>query len=195
MLYILTLFETFGITQYVVFREKTTCPNISYNVIRSPHPHQTLDNLVCKCLVPPGYDKTIVYCCSWEETELMAKRLDLPFCHSSMPLSKINTMLDLLYAGQARAMVSTTVLGVALDLCDLKWVFHLDHPYDMISYIQESGHVGRNLNMPTFPNVIIPQHTYPTKKILSVQNILLHQFVIQNRNCNIALAVDSSQSI
>jgi Helicase conserved C-terminal domain len=155
------LFETFGITQYVICRQKTTRPNISYNVIRSPHPHQTLDSLVRKCLAPPGSDKAIVYCRSREETESTAKRLDLPFCHGSMPLSEINTVLNLLRTGQARAVVCTTVLGAALDLWELKWVFHLDHPYDMISYIQESGRVGRNPNMPAFSYVIVPQYSTP----------------------------------
>jgi hypothetical protein len=43
----------------------------------------------------------------------------------------------------------------------LKWVFHLDHPYDMVSYIQESGHVGRNLQMAAFSYVIIAQYSTP----------------------------------
>ncbi|KIM77587.1 hypothetical protein PILCRDRAFT_12000 [Piloderma croceum F 1598] len=155
------LFENFGITQYVVCREKTTRPNISYNVIRSPHPHQTLDVLVCKCLAQPGSDKAIIYCRSREETETTAKRLGLPSCHGSMQSSEINAVLDLLRTGQIRAMVSTTVLGASLDLWDLKWVFHLDYPYDMISYIQESGRVGRNPSMAAFSYVIVAEHSTP----------------------------------
>jgi hypothetical protein len=178
------LFETFGITHYVVCREKTTRPNISYNVIRSPNPHQTLDNLVRKCLVRPGCEKAIVYCRSREETESTANRLHLPFCHGSMPLSEINAVLDLLRAGQARAVVSTTVLGAALDLCDLRWVFHLDHPYDMISYIQESGRVGRNPDMPAFSYVIIPQHStprYPTPDRFGAK--LIYDWASDSKSC------------
>jgi Lhr-like helicase len=155
------LFEKFGITQYVVSREQTTRPNISYNVIRSPHPHQTLDTMVRKCLSQPGSDKAIIYCRSREETESTAKRLKLPFCHGSMQFSEINDVIDLLRTGKVGAVICTTILGAALDVWDLKWVFHLDHPYDMIAYIQESGRVGRNPRMSAFSYVIIAQHSTP----------------------------------
>jgi hypothetical protein len=179
-----SLFDKFGITQYVVCREKTTRPNISYNVIRSPHPHQTLNALVSQCLAQPSSDKAIIYCRSREETETTAKRLGLPSCHGLMESSEINAVLDLLRTGQVRAVVSTTVLGASLDLWDLKWVFHLDHPYDMISYIQESGRVGRNPSMAAFSYVIVAEYStprYPTPDRFGAQ--LIYDWAKDSRSC------------
>jgi hypothetical protein len=155
------LFEKYGITQYTICREPTARPNISYNVIRTKHPQQTLDARVREVLNQPGNDKAIIFCRSRDDTQSTAERLGLPFCHGYMQREEINAVLDQLRNGAVRAIVCTSVLGVALDVMELKWVFHLDYPYDMIAFIQESGRVGRDRNMAAFCYVIIPQYSTP----------------------------------
>ena len=161
------LFEKFGITQYVVCREKTNRPNISYNVVRSAHPRQTLDTHVRNALSQPGSNQAIIFCRSREESEATAKRLGLPFCHGYMSYEEIDSVLNLLRTRQVRAVVCMGTLGAALDVMELKWAFHLDYPYDMVAYIQESGRVGWNPRMAAFSYVIIPQYSSPTTQQLT----------------------------
>jgi superfamily II DNA helicase RecQ len=155
------LFAKFGITQYVVCRERTSRPNISYNVIRTPTPTSTLDAKFLAVMVQPGSHKAIIFCRSREDAESTGQRLGLSFCHGHMSREEINAVLKKLRSGQVRAVVSTPVLGVALDIPDLRWVFHLDYPYDMLSYIQESGRSGRQTGSPAFSYVIVPVYSVP----------------------------------
>jgi hypothetical protein len=155
------LFAKFGITQYVVCREKTSRPNISFNVIRSYTPRKTLDDKVREVLAKAGTDKAIIFCRSREEAESTAKQLGFPCCHGYMTKEEIEVIVKQLRAGEVRAIVCTTVLGVSLDVEDIAWAFHLDYPYDMMSFIQESGRAGRTPGMPAFSYVIIPQYSYP----------------------------------
>ena len=155
------LFAKFGITQYVVCRERTSRPSISYNVIRTQTPPATLDAKFLAAMVQPGSHKAIIFCRSREDAELTGQRLGLAFCHGSMTKAEINAVLERLRTGQVRAIASTTVLGVSLDIPELRWVFHLDYPYDMLSYIQESGRSGRQPSSPSFSYLILPIHSYP----------------------------------
>lgn len=155
------LFAKFGITQYVVCRERTSRPTVSYNVIRSPTPTGTLDAKFVAAMAQPGSHKALIFCRSREDAVSTGGRLGLSFCHGHMAKSEINAILEQLRTGKVRAIVSTAVLGVALDIPDLRWVFHLDYPYDMLSYIQESGRAGRQPNFPAFSYVIVPQYSVP----------------------------------
>ena len=153
------LFEAFGITHYIVLREPTNRPNLSFNVTHSSTPHQTLDYMVHDILSQPAPHKAIIFCRSREVAELIAGRLGVPFCHGRMTPPEINSVLSQLRMGIVRLIVSTSVLGVALDVMDLKWVIHFDYPYDIISYIQETGRAGQLTGTPAFSHVIIPQNS------------------------------------
>lgn len=155
------LFAKFGITQYTVCREPTQRPNISFNVVRSSNCAKTLDQMVREVLGTSLDGKVIVFCRSKEVTEETAKRLGHPYCHGAMTEDEIEEVLKPFRSGQARCVVCTTVLGVCLDLPDILWVFHLDYPYDMMSYIQEAGRAGRTPGIAAWSYVIIPEDQLP----------------------------------
>lgn len=155
------VFDKFGITQYVVCREKTHRPNISFNVIRTSNCAATLDQMVTRVLQESTAGKALVFCRSKEEAEATATRLGVPFCHGLMTKEEIDQVLEPFRAGEVRCVVGTTVLGVCLDLPDVRWVFHLYYPYDMISYIQEAGRGGRTPGTLAWSYVIIPEYGIP----------------------------------
>ena len=154
------LFAKFGITHYVICREKTSRPNISYNVIRSPTPADTLHHKVLETLSETDSGKAIIFCRSRHDAQATAECLQVPFCHGHMTKDEINAVLKAFGTPSVHLIISTTVLGVALDIPELQSVFHLDYPYNMLSYIQESGHVGRDPQSCSFLYVVIPQHSH-----------------------------------
>jgi superfamily II DNA helicase RecQ len=56
------LFTHFGISHYVICREKTSRPNISYRVIPSANPEVSLDALLNTTIQQPGEDQALIYC-------------------------------------------------------------------------------------------------------------------------------------
>jgi superfamily II DNA/RNA helicase len=59
-------------------------------------------------------------------------------CHSDMTPQHVNDVLKELRDGSTRIVVSTTILGVALNVPSISDVIHFGYPWDFLSYIQES---------------------------------------------------------
>jgi hypothetical protein len=101
-----------------------------------------------------------------------------------MTKNEINAELDKLRTGEVSALACTSVLGVALDVQDIKYIFHLDYPYDIISYIQESGRCGRAEGMLAYLTVIIPKGSsieFPKPDLFGA--CLIHDWAGDNRHC------------
>jgi len=178
------LFRLFGISQYVVCREKTSRPNISYLVSVVPHPVLELDRQFQGAMNQSESDKAIIYCRTKRETEISAQRYGIPHCHGGMTQDAINAVFQQFRSPSVRAIVCTGVAGVALDIPNIRWVFHLDYPYDMVSYIQETGRAGRAPGSVAYSSVIIPQTTsivFPQPDLFGAK--LIHDWANDRAHC------------
>jgi hypothetical protein len=107
-----------------MLHKPTNRPNLFFNVIHSFISHKTLDNTIHNILSQPAAHKAIIFCRSHEVAELIAGRLGVPFFYGHMIPLEINLVLSQLRMGIVRLIVSTSVLMVALDVINLKWVIH-----------------------------------------------------------------------
>jgi superfamily II DNA helicase RecQ len=133
------LFKKFGLMNYIICEEKTSRPNICYSIIMVSDIYEELQLRFKQLGTMSGSQKAVIYCQSKEAAATTSRCLGIPHCDRMMSRSEINEVLTKLRMGAVKAVVCTTVLSVALNVSDLKYVFHLDYPYDMLSYIQESG--------------------------------------------------------
>lgn len=159
------LFAKYGITRSTVFRERTHRPNLSYNVTRTPKPEEELAVAYHGLMSLPGTSKALIFCRTQLEAERMARNVGIPHCHGAMPAESIHALITQLRVGTIRAIACTGILGVALDIPDIRWVFHLDYPYSMTDYIQEAGRAGRSPGSAGFSYVFLPPtHTHRIPK-------------------------------
>jgi superfamily II DNA helicase RecQ len=77
-------FAKLGITNYAVCRSKTTCSNISYNVVRSLDAHSKLKELVQVALNHPQSSSVIIFVPAQSESISLAKFLGGIACHSDL---------------------------------------------------------------------------------------------------------------
>jgi Superfamily II DNA helicase len=156
------LFKAVGITTATVCRSKTSRPNISFNVVRCTM--STLDNTLVaeyhKFLHKPGAKQALVFCLSKADVERVSGLLGVPYCHSEMTEEQVDTLLARFRRGDFKAIVTTSLLGVALDVADVTDVFHLDYPRDILSFAQEVGRGGRNSSL-AWSTVIAPTDGQP----------------------------------
>jgi superfamily II DNA helicase RecQ len=158
------LFKRFGITNYVVCREKTSRPNISYNVIRHTDNdviprvvdlyQQIIDN-------PKRTGKIIIFVHSREDGRRLSHLIDVTFVDADT--SQIDDILAQ-YRGSKRTVISTPYLGVCLNIPDILWVVHAGYPFNMLAFIQETGRVGRDSNTFATSFVVLPRDGYPHKR-------------------------------
>jgi superfamily II DNA/RNA helicase len=156
------LFKAVGITTATVCRSKTNRPNISFNVVRCRQASLD-DTLVAEYdnfLKNPKSSQALIFCLGKPDVERVAKRLGVPYCHSGMTEDEVDSLLARFRRGEFKAIVSTSLLGVALDVPDVTDVFHLDYPRDILSFSQEVGRSGRNSSV-AWSTVIAPTDSEP----------------------------------
>jgi superfamily II DNA/RNA helicase len=102
------------------------------------HFTSTLDIMFQKIMAESDTDKVLIFFCSQSELELAGKQLGIPHCHGSMTCGEIQEILDKLRHSEVQAIACTGVIRGALD-DDIRWIFLVDYPLDMLLYIQESG--------------------------------------------------------
>ncbi len=161
------LLKAVGITTCQVVRTKTCRPNISMHVIKCKS--ELLQNVVKECfakaLAYSTEGRVIIFCRSKAKAEEMAGLLQIPICHSGMDPKQVDATLNELFWGTKRAVASTTLLGVAVDIPQVTHVIHVERPYDIISYAQEAGRGGRDsARSPAWSYIILPQGLSKTKE-------------------------------
>ncbi|KAF7966152.1 hypothetical protein HWV62_39780, partial [Athelia sp. TMB] len=135
------LFAKLGISQYRTCREATPRPNISYNFVTDPFPRQELKRIYERHMAGEG--KMLIFCNDKSTAKEIATGFGIDFADGTHSSEEIEVILSKLRDGTRRAIASTTVLGVALDVADVNLVVHLGCPYNALGFSQETGRGGR----------------------------------------------------
>jgi superfamily II DNA helicase RecQ len=160
------LCKRFGLTAYEECRSQTARPNISFRVER--YTPGELDATLWRCfneaLGVSAESKTLIFCLSREDACATAKLLEIPVCHSGLDKDTVEMILKD-FRGSGRAIATTSLLGVALDIPGVTHVLHRNYPRDAVSFSQETGRAGRDsLYSRAWSVVIVPaQRSLPRK--------------------------------
>ncbi|CAN9448941.1 unnamed protein product [Alternaria alternata] len=86
--------------------------------------------------------KVVVYGNLVPKVKELAKKLD---CHAYYykAVGKAS-MLEEFAAGKKRVIVATSALGMGVDIPDIWCIIHIDWPFTVLDYAQESGRAGRD---------------------------------------------------
>jgi hypothetical protein len=160
------MFEVFGISTYLVNRSATSRPNISHSVKRCLRANiqATLATEFRQAMGLSDTNRVMIFCLSRAEVEESGRTLGIPYCHSEMSQEAIDGLLLQFRTGKVRAIVATSILGVALDVPGVTHVFHVDYPRDALAFTQETGRVGRDAATPQGWSVIIAPIDSPVPK-------------------------------
>lgn len=178
------LFEKLGITQYRTCREPTVRPNISYRVLRVPSPELEITRMVAENQAGTG--KMLIFCTSHEDVDNFGTLLGINRCTGRTSEQELNGLLSSLRQGIIRVLVSTPVLGVALDVPQVDMVVHMGCPFSMIGYTQEAGRGGRAVDSMSCSIVILPQTEVRPHKAVNPDYIgvrLIHHHVLNTHLC------------
>ncbi|KAJ3555709.1 hypothetical protein NP233_g12145 [Leucocoprinus birnbaumii] len=153
------LLNALGITSAVTIRAPTPRPNISFRVVRAKDRIQSQVITEFKnALLYSSTNKVLLFCETRSQTEYYAHQLKVDYCHSGVGKEKLTAILNK-FRHSARGLVSTSILGVGLDVPDVTHVLHAGCPRDVVAFIQEAGRAGRkNSESPAWSIVIIPEN-------------------------------------
>ncbi|KAF7771871.1 hypothetical protein Agabi119p4_6182 [Agaricus bisporus var. burnettii] len=155
------LLAKIGITTAYVVRATTPRANISFRVVRA---ESKLDDAVVreyrKAMAYSDKNRVLVFCLSVREAIHYGKLLGIPSCYSSLGFDELNELLGRFRDdANVRALATTSILGVGLDIPAVTHTIHVRFPRDVISYVQEAGRAGRGYGHP--PRFL---HSHPSTK-------------------------------
>ncbi|KAI0568208.1 RecQ Superfamily II DNA helicase, partial [Pyrenophora tritici-repentis] len=86
--------------------------------------------------------KIVVYGNSVPKVKGLAEKLK---CHAyhHHAVGKAS-MLEEFMGGKQRVIVATSALGMGVDVPDIRCIVHMDWPFSVLDYAQESGRAGRD---------------------------------------------------
>ncbi|RYO48247.1 hypothetical protein AA0116_g12773 [Alternaria tenuissima] len=131
-----------------LFRAETARTNVAYRVIRvgkaakKKEVEEMVLGMVRQKLRKHKTGKVVVYSNSVPKVKELAKKLD---CHAyhHKAVGKAS-MLEEFAAGKKRVIVATSALGMGVDIPDIRCIIHIDWPFTVLDYAQESGRAGRD---------------------------------------------------
>lgn len=141
------VFKAFGVSTYSVVRTSTARPNISYNVFRVANEAEMdtkAEELLANILEMPGHRGVLIFCKSRAYAEEFSRRNNIPCCHAGVDPKENSAIVKQLRDGKIRAIITTPILGVALNEAVVTDVIHVGHPFNTLGLIQESGRGGRS---------------------------------------------------
>jgi len=143
-------------------------PNVSYHVIKTLSPQQTLIGQIHKSEKP-----LIVFSSSRTGTELTARMLrqnlhseDIYFYHAGLTKEEKADVESWFFHSDIGILVATCAYGLGVDKSNIRTVIHIDLPSTVESYLQESGRGGRDRNAAKAILIYSPIETDRLDKIL-----------------------------
>lgn len=126
-----------------IIRERTTRINLVYRVTlfdKEPEGRQLLQNTIDEV---DGRFRGLVFCPTKALVEEIGALLRLPWVHADLPTDDKNQTIRKWFK-EGGVIVATDVLGMGIDIGDVRFVIHFMAPGDMSTYVQQSGRAGRD---------------------------------------------------
>jgi superfamily II DNA helicase RecQ len=134
--------------QVKVFRAETARTNVAYRVIkvgkaaRKQEVEEMIVGVVQQKLRKYRKGKVVVYGNSVRKVQGLAQQLGCDaYYHDAVGKA---SMLEAFMSGSRRVMVATSALGMGVDIPDIRCIVHIDWPFSVLDYAQESGRAGRD---------------------------------------------------
>ena len=139
-------------TRSIVFRSRTSRPNIQYRVIkvRSTHEEQEEeeDSKICEIVQEWSEQnqegKAIVYTGSVDRVKKVGEMLGCGTYYRGIDTAKGKKERFKTWVQGERVIVATNALGMGIDVANVRLVVHGWMPRRMRDYVQESGRAGRD---------------------------------------------------
>jgi RecQ family ATP-dependent DNA helicase len=134
--------------QVALFRAETARTNVAYQVVRideaakKKEVEEMVLSIVRQKLRKHKTGKVVVYGNSVPKVKELAKQLGCDAYHHKA-VGKAS-MLQAFAAGNKRVIVATSALGMGVDIPDIRCIVHVDWPFTVLDYAQESGRAGRD---------------------------------------------------
>ncbi|KAI0568547.1 ATP-dependent DNA helicase recQ, partial [Pyrenophora tritici-repentis] len=134
--------------QVRMFRAPTARSNIAYRVVRIEKERKrgeveaSVLEMVRQKVAKYKTGKIVVYGNSVPKVKGLAEKLK---CHAyhHHAVGKAS-MLEEFMGGKQRVIVATSALGMGVDVPDIRCIVHMDWPFSVLDYAQESGRAGRD---------------------------------------------------
>jgi hypothetical protein len=131
-----------------MFRADTARTNVAYRVIRvgkaikKKEVEEMVLGVVRQKTRKYRTGKIVVYGNSVPKVKELAKKLG---CHAyhHHAIGKAGMLEDFI-GGKQRIIVATSALGMGVDIADIRCIVHMDWPFSILDYAQESGRAGRD---------------------------------------------------
>lgn len=131
-----------------MFRSSTNRPNIRYQVqeFAEEDEEETIQKLVSqKKEQYPLPGQIIIYCRRVEQTERLANVLECTVYHRSVgDAEKKRIILKSLTTARRQVFTATNALGLGIDRSSIRVVIHMECPFRLRDFAQESGRAGRD---------------------------------------------------
>jgi superfamily II DNA helicase RecQ len=134
--------------QVKMFRADTARTNIAYRVVRvgKEAKRQEVERMVLDMVRKKQRKyrtgKVVVYGNSVPKIKALAKKLGCNAYHHDA-IGKAS-MLAGFMADKQRVIAATSALGMGVDIPDIRCIVHIDWPFSVLDYAQESGRAGRD---------------------------------------------------
>jgi superfamily II DNA helicase RecQ len=134
--------------QVKMFRAPTARTNVAYRVVKvgqrakKQEVEATVLAMVRRKLRKNKAGKMVVYGNSVSKVKALAEKLGCQAYHHAA-VGKAS-MLEAFMAGRQRIIVATSALGMGVDMPDIRCIIHIDWPFSVLDYAQESGRAGRD---------------------------------------------------
>lgn len=138
----------FNPDQVKMFRAETARTNVAYRVIKvgrvakKQEVEEMVLGVVRQKLRRYKKGKVVIYGNSVRKVQALAQRLG---CHAYYhdAVGKASMLEDFM-SGRGRVIVATSALGMGVDIPDIRCIVHIDWPFSVLDYAQESGRAGRD---------------------------------------------------
>jgi superfamily II DNA helicase RecQ len=135
--------------QVKMFRAPTARTNVAYGVVKvgkqatKQEVEETVLAMVRRKLRKyKASGKVVVYSNSVPKVKALADKLHCQaYYHNATGKA---SMLELFMAGRQRIIVATSALGMGVDVPEIRCIIHIDWPFSVLDYAQESGRAGRD---------------------------------------------------
>jgi hypothetical protein len=146
------LFEKLGRKVYRVIRRSTDRPEILQKMIPIRANHGSFERTVAENIKSTisfsnKAERALLFCNSRHECDQMAALLDWKPYHSSVSIEERSESKKSWKDGDVLGLVCTSMLNCCLDYSDVRYVFHLGSPRDVVDYYQAIGRVARSGNV------------------------------------------------